>query len=116
MSAAKDSCEDFCYSFIESSFIDHDRAKTLSAMITLWERVPQDDMDTKRLEFSSSHPRLRRWARRGYSWERPTGTTDGFISLPRWKAKARLTLIQLWRMSSRILCSAIATAVLPLEP
>jgi hypothetical protein len=41
----KASWEDFCYSFVDPGLFDYDRAKTVSAMKTLWERAPQDDMD-----------------------------------------------------------------------
>lgn len=45
MHCAKDSWEDFCYRYIDLSWFDGDRCKTLAAMKKLWERVPQDDLD-----------------------------------------------------------------------
>jgi hypothetical protein len=36
---------DFCYQFIETGSVDYDRAKTIAAMKTLCERVPQEDLD-----------------------------------------------------------------------
>jgi hypothetical protein len=45
MGEEKESWEDFCYRFIDRSWFDYGRAKTLAATQKLWERVPQDDLD-----------------------------------------------------------------------
>jgi hypothetical protein len=45
MGAEKQDWKQFSYSYIESHWFDEDRTKTLSAMRTLWERMPQDGID-----------------------------------------------------------------------